>query len=345
MDPSPGIRVAAVFLLLMSSTGFGARSQSNTRQSDRPSRYNQEDDSHTSPDHEGYDHDHDGTKTLLEKESIYHYIRVQECGGSRYLYFRRSGSDYQESAINIARPLRLEMEYYRLMFSAFAHQPDPKRLLFIGLGGGTLSMAFRHYFPKMHIDNVELDPDVAEVAKKYFGFKEDGRMKLFIRDGRVQVRKFLREKQQYDIIIVDAFRGGYIPYHLTTKEYMTQLKGLLAPDGIVVTNLRSGFESYHYHRRTLVDVFPNDWSYGSYDSGGNVIVVSSSRADSLAMEQLKRNAKKLQEEKAFTLNLPAVVSKGKFRYGFQIQGPILTDDYAPTDVLRGIPRGAVQEGK
>ncbi|MDT8302316.1 MAG: fused MFS/spermidine synthase [Sedimentisphaerales bacterium] len=274
------------------------------------------------------------SKVLLEKESLYHYILVTQAGGIRRLQFRRSGSEYEESSINILQPLHFEMYYYKLMFAGFAHKPDPERILFIGLGGGTIPMAIHHYFPKVPIDNIELDPDVVSTAKKYFGFREDGLMKVYVRDGRVQVRRFLRDKMKYDIIFVDTFRGGYIPYHLTTKEFMEYMKGLLNPDGVVVSNLRSGFESYHYHRRTFAAVFKNQYSYGS----GNVIVVVDAREKPLTQKDLLSAARRLQKEKQFTVDLPAIIEEGRMQNGYVQKGPILTDDYAPTDVLRGIPR-------
>jgi spermidine synthase len=273
-------------------------------------------------------------KVLLEKESLYHYLRVVESHGIRRLQFRRSGSEYEESAINVGHPLRFEMTYYPPMFAAFAHRPDPTRILFLGLGGGTLSMAMRCYYPQATIENIELDPEVLAVARKYFGFVEDDRMKVYVRDGRVQVRRLLRDKAKYDIIFADAFRGGYIPYHLTTKEFMEDLKALLAPDGIVVSNLQPGFESYHYHRRTFNAVFRHQCSY---DAGGNVVVVVDARETPLTQEDLLATARRLQQEKRFTFDLPSVIEE-RNATDYVREGPILTDDYAPTDILRGMPR-------
>lgn len=278
----------------------------------------------------------DEYKVLWEKESLYHFIRVTQSGGLRYLHFRRAGGEHEESVIDLQNPLQFHMGYYDQMFAGFAYQPNPKSILFIGLGGGTLPMAIHRYFPEATIDNVELDPDVVTAAKKYFGFKEDDHMKVFARDGRVQVRRFIREKKKYDIILMDAFRGGYIPYHLTTREFMEQLKTILKPDGVIVSNLRPGFESYHYHRRTFAAAFKNQWSYGY--SGSNVIVVVSNNAQAPDKATLVAAAKRLQEEKKFTMNLPEIVDEGDTDDDYEKKGAILTDDYAPTDVLRSIPR-------
>ena len=275
-----------------------------------------------------------GERLLFEKESLYHLVRVTETDGVRHLRFRRAGGEYEESVIRLDDPLRFEMYYYSTMLAAFAHQPDPRTVLFIGLGGGTLSIAIHHYFPNAHIDNVELDPVVADAARKFFNFRTGARMTLYVADGRVQVRRFLRQRKRYDVIMVDAFRGGYIPYHLTTREFMDQLKALLTPKGVVVSNLLPGFESYHYHRRTMTASFRNQWSYGA---GSNVTVVTSMRSDPPSQSQLIATAERLQEEKQFTVNLPAIVAEGGVCDDYEKTGRILTDDYAPMDVLRAIP--------
>ena len=275
------------------------------------------------------------TRVLMEKESLYHYIRVTQTGNVRRLQFRRSGDDFDESAIDISDPLELPLDYYHVMLAGFAHQPSPKSVLFIGMGGGTLPMAVHHYFTQTTIDNVELDPEVVAVAKQYFGLKEDDRLKVFAADGRVQLRRFVRQKKQYDLIFLDAFRGGYIPYHLTTREFLQDIKKVLTPEGVVVSNLRPGFESYAYQRRTFDAEFRHHATYGN---SGNLILVSDNRAAPLNKQQLRANAERLQAAKRFRADLPGVVQRGATAGDYPRQGAVLTDDFAPTDVLRGIPR-------
>jgi len=275
------------------------------------------------------------TKVLLEKESLYHYVRVVEENGIRRLQFRRSGLDFEESAINVHDPLDFPLHYYKLMMAAFLHCPEPKSVLFVGLGGGTLPRAIHHYFPEATIDAVELDPVVADAARTFFGFQETSQVKVYVRDARVQMRQFAKEKKKYDIIFLDAYRGGYIPYHLTTQEFMELTKSLLNDDGIVVSNLQPGFASYHYQRRTIGWVFASEWSYGRY---GNVIVVAYAKANSVTKEQLLKVAERLQTTKKFQFYLPEIAEMGTLGGDYVRQGPILTDDYAPTDVLRSLPQ-------
>jgi spermidine synthase len=272
-------------------------------------------------------------RILFEKDGLYHRITVTECGNTRTLRFRTSGSDHDESILNLADPLAFELDYYSLMFAAFAHVPRPRSMLFIGLGAGTLPMAMHHYFPGLTIETVDIDPDVIHAAKRFFGFFEDERMTAVARDGRVRVRELLRQKREYDIIIVDAFRGGYIPYHLTTREFMRQLIGILSPDGVVAFNLRSGFKSYAYQRRTIASMFAEIWRYGT----SAVVVVASIRGEPPSMARLRRTADELQRRKGFSFNLPAIVRQGVENPRDIRAGPLLTDDYAPVDVLRSIP--------
>lgn len=274
-------------------------------------------------------------KVLLEKQSLYHYIRVVEEDGVRRLQFRRGGVDYDESAIDLRQPGRFHLHYYRLMMAALVHCPEPERVLFVGLGGGTLPIVLRQYYPKVHIDSIELDPEVVEVARRYFGFREDEQMRIYVGDGRVHIRRLVRQNRSYDLVFLDAFRGGYIPYHLTTKEFMELVARLVGQNGSVAANLRPGFESYHYQRRTMAAVFRNQWSYGR---SFNVCVVANNQPIPPKKQDLLQIARRLQNQKQFLFDLVEVVNEGARQNDYHIEGPILTDDYAPTEVLRTLPK-------
>ena len=273
-------------------------------------------------------------QVLFEKEGLSHFVRVTQSGTVRRLQFRRAGEDFDESAIDVRDRWQFPLQYYRLMLAAFAHDTEPTSVLFIGMGGGTLPMAIHHYFPAVRVDCVEVDPDIVGVAREYFGFREDDRLKVYQRDGRMQMRLFARDKKQYDVVFLDAFSGGFIPYHLTTQEFLELVKRLLVPDGIVVSNLRPGFASYAYQRRTYDGAFRNHATYGGE---GNLILISDNRTTPPTMAQRLANAERLQKEKRFTVDLPAVVRAGATGGYYDRKGPILTDDFAPTDVLREIP--------
>ena len=70
-------------------------------------------------------------KTILEKDSFYHRIRVQEDKEARYLYFDRT----LQSAMNLADPTELRLLYSRYMSLGLVFAADTKKILLIGLGG------------------------------------------------------------------------------------------------------------------------------------------------------------------------------------------------------------------
>jgi len=274
------------------------------------------------------------SKTLYEGQSPYHYIRVEEYGSVRTLLFRRTGTDYDESNVDIAEPLRLVMYYSRLMFAGFLFVPEPKKVLVVGLGGGTLSRVIAHHFREAKVDSVEIDPDVVKVAKKYFLFEEGPNVKVFIRDGRVQIKSLVHRNAKYDIIMLDAFRGGYIPYHLTTKEFLEECRSILAPGGVVVSNLRPGFLLYEYQRRTFGKVFDSHYAFGG---GSNKILVSIPKKVNLKEEELYQRADKLQERCNFSFQMRSVVDEYDPDIDYSTDGEILVDGHAPANILRSQP--------
>ena len=274
------------------------------------------------------------SSVLYEDQSLYHYIRVEESGPVRTLLFRRRGSDYDESVVDTAEPLRLVMYYSRLMYAGLLFTPEPKRVLVVGLGGGTLSRVTAHYFPEADVDSIELDPEVAKLAKKYFLFRETQHVRLFVRDGRVHVKSLTRGNTKYDIIMLDAFRGGYIPYHLTTKEFLEECRSILSPNGVVVANLRPGFLLYEYQRRTFAKVFKSQYAFGG---GSNKILVACFEKTSLTEQELKERAAKLQERHDFSFDMKSIASEYDPEIDYPTAGEILVDGYAPANILRTQP--------
>lgn len=275
-------------------------------------------------------------KTLFEKESQYHYIVVEEDSqGIRSMRFRRKGRDYDESQVDSRNPYVPMLTYTRLFFSAFLLCPEAKRVLMVGLGGGSVPTLIRKYFPEVSVVTVELDPAVVKAAQGHFFFKPDERNEVVVRDGRVQVRVFLKKNEKFDIVMLDAFRGGYIPYHLTTKEYMEQCRDLLTDGGVVAANMRPDFKIYDYHKRTLAAVFPSLFTFGKE---GNKICVGMPSKRWIGAGELRLVAMKLQSGRALPFRLMELVDAYDTSTDYETAGEIFTDDYAPANVLRGIPR-------
>ena len=269
---------------------------------------------------------------LVETESLYHHIIVEADDSIRRLTFRRRGVDHSESAVDLANPLRPQMRYTELMFAGLLYRPQPTDVLMIGLGGGMLSRMLAHYFPQANVVTVEIDPKVFELAKKHFGFKETDRGKVVVRDGRVYVKRTLRKKTpRFDIILLDAYRGGFIPFHLTTREFMEECKQLLKPGGLVVSNMRTDFETYDYQRRTMDKVFP---TCKAFRGSGNTVVCGFPVKTAVPLGKLKTQAKALQAKHRFEFDFTGLVGARERKPDYDKRGDIFTDDYAPANILR-----------
>ncbi len=243
------------------------------------------------------------------------------------------------SYTDLKDPLYLEYEYIRI-YEEFVrwHAKDKKsfKALFLGGGGYTFPRFIEAKYPKAEIDVVEIDPEITRVVKKYLGISETTRIRSFNEDGRWFVMN-CKENGSYDFIFGDAFNDLSIPYHLTTKEFASDLKRLLKPDGLLLANVIDSFKEGAFmpsYIRTLEEVFGKGYVHlvtltSDYDHIGIstcVIVASSKRLD---IDDFVRVIKK-GKGKITSHVMPQEELQKYLRERYSV---VLTDDYVPVDNL------------
>src|SRR5712691_10181265 len=120
---------------------------------------------------------------IYEKPSRYNTIIVTEDhNGLSTLIFERGGT--RQRVVKQGDPDHLQLSYVRFAVVGLALCEEPRRVLVVGLGGGTLPTFLRKHYPNAAIDVAEIDLDVVDVAKRFFGFREDERMRAHVGDGR-----------------------------------------------------------------------------------------------------------------------------------------------------------------
>lgn len=191
--------------------------------------------------------------TVHREKSMYRDINVIESGGYRCLSFGRRR--YFQSCMLIDNPDLLATPYSRGMLAGWVANPGARRVLMIGLGGGVIPRAMRLVDPDIRIDVVELDPAVVQVARDYFGYREDAHLRTHIGDGRVFVRKQARAGVKYDIVMIDAFERVYVPEHMITREFIGEVASVLSPGGTVASNTFSRGPLAPYEAATYQAVF------------------------------------------------------------------------------------------
>src|SRR5438034_4647714 len=155
--------------------------------------------------------------------------------------FQIKGWDYTESVSNLLDPDDLPLRYAQVMTVATVYPDTPKKVLMLGLGGGSISTYLGRFMPEAAITTVEIDPGVIKAAKTYFGLRESERMRYRAGDGRVLLN---RSNELYDLILLDAYRGVYVPFHLLTREFYALAKQRLAPGGAAAFNVHDGSKLY-----------------------------------------------------------------------------------------------------
>jgi spermidine synthase len=186
-------------------------------------------------------------------DTIYNSLTIERSGTVVELRARSRRGEALESAVDLSDPQKLMVAYTRTLYAGLFFQPQPSRVLMIGLGGAGFHRLFSAAYPDSLLQSVELDPKVLELCETRMAFKPTAKMPVALTDGRMFVK---RDKTQWDWIILDAFRGGFVPPHLKTEEYYRECAARLTERGVFISNLHSGTELYHSDIKTIKAVFP-----------------------------------------------------------------------------------------
>lgn len=265
-------------------------------------------------------------KLIHERSSKYSKILVADDDrGLRTLYFDDLST--RQSVIKIGDPEHLELAYTRTMLVGLAVHDKPQRVLVVGLGGGTLPAWLHRHFPRTLVDVVEIDPEVVDVAKKFFNFRPDEKLKAHVQDGR----KFIEQtRDPYDVIFLDAFSADSIPYHLATQEFLKAVRKAIKPDGLVVSNVWSRHSNKLYDSmvKTYQSVF-NEVYVVDVPNSGNRILLSLRTAKNLSRQFLADHSHRLFTDQKLTFDLGRLVEQG---YEDKLEldsGAILLKDRSP----------------
>jgi spermidine synthase len=267
---------------------------------------------------------------IHSEKSLYREVLIYEEDGERCMCFTRQCRIGRQSCINLATPKRFALNYTRMMMAGTLFTgPAPDRVLIIGLGGGSIPTALREILPQAQIDLVEIDPAVTRMARKYFNFREDAKMKVTEVDGRVFVKRALRSGEKYDVIMLDAFDHEYIPEHLLTREFLAEVKSLLSPQGVLVGNTFSSSRLYDHESTTYADVFG---TFYNLKSANRVIVA---RPAGLPTEaQMRARAEQYAPAlRNFGVDALSVLPMFSTRADWDTGARVLTDQYSPANLL------------
>jgi spermidine synthase len=273
---------------------------------------------------------------VFEVTSAYHHIRVVDEQGFRLLSF----NDSQETRMSLQNPLQGHFEYTEFFHTPWLWNSQLTNVLMIGLGGGSTQRAYQHYYPKVTVETVEIDPMVHQVAQQFFFFKESPTQQVHVEDGRVFLR---RTETKYGAILMDAYvqsrYGASIPYHLATKEFFELASRHLATNGVFAFNVIGTLRGWHADMvgavyRTMKSVFPQVYLFPASESQ-NVVLIGTQAQQPTDFNWLRQRATLLIQGRRVTMP-----TFGQRLLSFHAEpppnfqrSPVLSDDFAPVDGL------------
>ncbi|MDH3641065.1 MAG: fused MFS/spermidine synthase [Gammaproteobacteria bacterium] len=273
-------------------------------------------------------------RVIHRERSLYSTILVDQRGSLICLQFSIRRDQRNQSCIDKRHPQEMVFTYTRMMMAGLLLNPDPERVLILGLGGGTLPMALAELYPDAKIDVVEIDPAVVTVAREFFDFEPTENMQVFTQDARVYTKRAGLRGETYDLIMLDAFNGDYIPEHLMTREYLEETQKLMAENAVVVANTFSISQLYHHESTTYQAVFGTFFNLTSAASANRIILASNMAAPSRSVleQRAKALAPRLRKYSVQPEEYPrAMITKPDW----DTSARVLTDQYSPANLLRG----------
>lgn len=148
-----------------------------------------------------------------------------------------TGPNGTQSGINLDDPDKLVFWYTQQMSEVIAAAPHRDRILILGGGAFTLPQHLARTYPNSTIDVVEIDPGLADIARRHFNYADPKNVNLIFEDARTYVN---RTDVKYDLVLIDVYSDASVPFSLMTEEYGRQIRSTLADDGLVVANIIAG---------------------------------------------------------------------------------------------------------
>ncbi len=231
-----------------------------------------------------------GCTSLYEEESFYNYIQVARSdrgpdGTEQIGLILNEGqaihSIYNTRYAQTKNPADLltlgPWDFFNVAPYVYPERSkqDVDGMLLIGSAAGTIPKQFLAFYGwNARIDAVEIDPDIVKVGRRFFAMEDQQapHYTTHVADGRV----FLRHSSGiYDIVGMDAYHQPYIPFHLTTREFFSEVSDHLSDRGVAVVNAGkpgSDYRLVHALATTMRSVFPQVFILDVPTFGNSVVI-------------------------------------------------------------------------
>ena len=163
---------------------------------------------------------------------------IFETPHERRLHFTQQAT---QSAMSLLEPDSLVAPYTRKMMAFLLMNPNPRHILMLGLGGGSLAKFCYRNLPKTRITVVEIDARVIAMRDEFLIPRDDARFRVVHDDGAQYLEVM---DGQIDVLLVDAFDADGVATSLTNAQFCRAVARRLTERGVVVMNLWGKADRY-----------------------------------------------------------------------------------------------------
>ena len=177
-------------------------------------------------------------------------IHFSEAAGLRHLHV---GGSAIQSAMHIDAPHDLALAYTRAMMAGLLFCPEPRDMVLIGLGGGSLAKWIHRNLPRAHVAALEVDTRVVRAAHKMFHLPlGKKRLRVIVGDGADYVNS---NPGRADMILLDAFVNHRQAPSIRTADFYHAARRALKRDGVLVINFMSDDPGLRAYLKRLAIAF------------------------------------------------------------------------------------------
>jgi spermidine synthase len=236
----------------------------------------------------------------------------------------------RHSYVDLADPTYLQYGYAKWVVHAIDATTVPREPLnavFVGGGGFTLPRWLLATRPGSHAHVLEVDEKLVELNKERLGLKTSPALRVTVGDARTTLRN--EPDSSADVVVGDAFGSVTVPWHLTTREWLQDVRRVLRPSGIYALNIID----FHHHEllraemATMLPLFRDVQMVTVPDASG---LPSEGNAVLIASDRVLPEGVGSDADGAFTYDRAGLVE-------YAAGAAQLRDDYAPADQLLGTP--------
>ena len=268
-------------------------------------------------------------------ETAYHCAAVTadpDRPDGRLLWLNSARHSYED----LADPTHLEFAYVQwigALADVVVPAGDPLAAVHLGGGGFTLPRYLEATRPGGTNVVLELDGRLVELDRDLLGLRTGPDLRVEVGDARVRLAGL--PDASAGLVVGDAFGHLVVPWHLATRELVTDVRRVLRRDGVYAQNVID-YPPFRFVRAevaTVAAVFPHVALAAVPDAlagrrGANFVIAASGRPLPLAEWRARLGVAATQ---------PVDVLDGAALADFVGDARVLTDDHAPVDQLLAGP--------